>query len=423
MGLFQLTMYGVGLIFGAGIYVLIGEATGLAGNIVWLSFVISAVVAVFSGLSYAELGSMFPSAAAEYVFVKHTFRNNFIAFLVGWLTAITSIITAATVALGFGGYLVQFIEIPITLAAILLVIGLSIVNFIGIRESAWTNTIFTLIEASGLVLIIFIGFAFVEAKPVDYLDAPFGFSGVILAFVLIFFAFIGFEDMTNVAEEVKNPKKTLPRAILLAIAITCTLYILVSFAALRLLDWQELGGSAAPFAAIANRALGPGGQIILSAIALFATANTVLITLVAGARILFGMATHKSLPLFLSIIHSKTKTPWIAVVGVMVTSIGFAFIDDIVLVANIVVFAVVITFAMVNLSVIVLRYVEPNMERPFRVPLNIGKFPVLSLFGLISSIYMGLQFEIPVVGVGIGIIGAGALFYFVYNKYIKKIRI
>ena len=423
MGLFQLTMYGVGLIFGAGIYVLIGEATGLAGNIVWLSFVISAVVAVFSGLSYAELGSMFPSAAAEYVFVKHTFRNNFIAFLVGWLTAITSIITAATVALGFGGYLVQFIEIPITLAAILLVIGLSIVNFIGIRESAWTNTIFTLIEASGLVLIIFIGFAFVEAKPVDYLDAPFGFSGVILAFVLIFFAFIGFEDMTNVAEEVKNPKKTLPRAILLAIAITCTLYILVSFAALRLLDWQELGGSAAPFAAIANRALGPGGQIILSAIALFATANTVLITLVAGARILFGMATHKSLPLFLSIINSKTKTQWIAVVGVMVTSIGFAFIDDIVLVANIVVFAVVITFAMVNLSVIVLRYVEPNMERPFRVPLNIGKFPVLSLFGLISSIYMGLQFEIPVVGVGIGIIGACALFYFVYNKYIKKIRI
>ena len=89
MGLFQLTMYGVGLIFGAGIYVLIGEATGLAGNIVWLSFVISAVVAVFSGLSYAELCSMFPRAAAEYVFVRHTFRNNFIAFLVGWLTAIT----------------------------------------------------------------------------------------------------------------------------------------------------------------------------------------------------------------------------------------------------------------------------------------------------------------------------------------------
>jgi APA family basic amino acid/polyamine antiporter len=415
-------MYGTGLIFGAGIYVLIGEATGLAGNIVWLSFVISAIVAVFSGLSYAELGSMFPKAAAEYVFVKSAFRNNFIAFLVGWLSAITSIITAATVALGFGGYLGQFVDIPITLAAILLLIGLSIVNFIGIKESAWTNTIFTLIEASGLVLIIFIGFTFVEAKPVDYLDAPFGFSGVILAFVLIFFAFIGFEDMANIAEEVKNPKKTLPRAIMLAIAITCTMYILVSFAALRLLDWQELGSSAAPIAAIANRALGPGGQILLSSIALFATANTVLITLIAGSRILFGMATHKSLPLF-SLVHSKTKTPWIAVVGIMVTSIGFAFIGDIVLVANIVVFAVVITFAMVNLSVIVLRYIEPNMERSFKSPLNIGRFPVLALFGLISSIYMGLQFEIPVIGVGIGIIAAGALFYFLYNKHSKKLRV
>jgi len=423
MGLFQLTMYGVGLTFGAGIYVLIGEATGLAGNIVWVSFVLSAIVAVFSGLSYAELGSMFPKAAAEYVFVKSAFRNNFIAFLVGWLSAITSIITAATVALGFGGYLGQFVEIPIALAAILLLIGLSIVNFIGIRESAWTNTIFTIIEASGLALIIFIGFTFVEAKPVDYLDAPFGFSGVILAFVLIFFAFIGFEDMANVAEEVKNPKKTLPRAIMLAIAITCTMYVLVSFAALRLLDWQELGGSGAPLAAIANKALGPGGQIVLSSIALFATANTVLITLVAGARILFGLATHKSLPMFLSLVHSKTKTPWIAVFGIMCAAIGFAFIGDIVLVANIVVFAVVITFAMVNLSVIVLRYVEPNIERPFKSPLNIGRFPILALFGLISSIYMGLQFEIPVVGVGVGIIGAGALFYFLYNKRIKKLQI
>jgi len=145
IGLFQLTMYGTGLILGAGIYVLIGEATGIAGDAVWIAFGLGAIVALFAGFSYAELSSVFPKASAEYVFIKNAFKNNFFAFLIGWLTVITSIITAATVALGFGGYFVEFVNIPIILSAIGLLIILSIVNFIGIRESAWTNTIFTII--------------------------------------------------------------------------------------------------------------------------------------------------------------------------------------------------------------------------------------------------------------------------------------
>src|SRR4030067_3478238 len=120
MGLFHLTMYGIGLILGAGIYVLIGEAAGLAGDSVWIAFVLGSIVALFAGLSYAELSSIFPKAAAEYTFIKNAFKNNFFAFIIGWLTAITSMITAATVALGFGGYFSQFIDLPITLLAILL---------------------------------------------------------------------------------------------------------------------------------------------------------------------------------------------------------------------------------------------------------------------------------------------------------------
>jgi len=215
IGLFHLTMYGVGLILGAGIYVLIGEATGFAGNSVWISFLLGTIVAMFAGLSYAELTALFPKAAAEYTFVKHAFKNNFLAFIIGWLTAITSMITAATVSLGFGGYLAQFVNLPITISAILLIVGLSIVNFIGIKESAWANTIFAIITAGGLVLIIFLGMTYETTEPIDYFEMPNGSIGIILAFVLIFFAFIGFEDMANVAEEVKKPKKTLPRAIVL----------------------------------------------------------------------------------------------------------------------------------------------------------------------------------------------------------------
>ncbi len=416
MGLFQLTMYGVGLTLGAGIYVLIGEAAGFTGNSMWISFGLGAIVAIFAGLSYAELTTLFPRAAAEYVFVKNAFKSEFIGFLVGWLTVITSMIVGATVALGFGGYFAQFLDIPITISAILLLGLLSFVSFIGIKQSAWTNTIFALITIAGLGIIIFLGFTIEVSEPVDYFDTPNGITGIILAFILIFFAFIGFEDMANVAEEVKRPKRTLPRAIILSIIITAGIYILVSLSSVRVLNWEELGQSSAPLADIATRGLGLEGGIIMTAIALFATASTVLITMIAGARILYGMARSNSLPIIFGKIHSKTGTPWIAVIGIFVTSATFALVGDIVIVANIVVFAVVITFAMVNLSVILLRYVKPDEERPFRVPLNIGKFPILPLFGFVVTIYMAIQFELEVILVGIGIIGTGCIFYLLYNK-------
>ena len=420
MGLFQITMYGIGLILGAGIYVLIGEAAGLAGDAVWISFVLAAIVAVIAGLSYAELSSVFPKAAAEYTFIKNSFKSNFLGFIIGWLTAITSIITAAVVALGFGGYLAQFIDLPIVISAILLLGALSVINFFGIRESSWTNIILTLVEVAGLVIIIYIGFTFSTPEPVNYFESPAGLSGIVIAFVLIFFAFIGFEDMANVAEEVKKPSRTIPKAILISISITGVVYVLVSLAAVRVVSWQDLGASAAPLAAVAERALGSGGHVLLSSIALFATTNTVLIILIAGARILYGMASDRSLPSLLGKIHLKTKTPWIAVIGIMLASMAFAFVGDIVLVANISVFAIVITFAMVNLAVIVLRYTEPTIARPFRVPLNIGNFPILPLFGLGFSIYMGFQFELPVLAVGGGIIGVGILFYIIYTRQKKN---
>jgi len=420
MGLFQLTMYGVGLTLGAGIYVLIGEAAGFAGNSMWISFGLAAIVAIFAGLSYAELTTLFPRAAAEYVFVKNAFKSEFIGFLIGWLTAITSMIVGATVALGFGGYFAQFLDIPITLSAISLLGGLSLVSFIGIRQSAWANTIFALVTITGLGIIIFLGFTYEVTEPVDYFESPTGMTGIILAFVLIFFAFIGFEDMANVAEEVKRPKKTLPRAIILSIIITAVIYILVSLSSVRILNWDDLSQSAAPLADVATRGLGIEGGITMSAIALFATASTVLITLVAGARILYGMAKSGSLPSIFSRVHSKTGTPWVAVIGIFVTSVTFAFIGDIVIVANIVVFAIVITFAMINLSVILLRYVRPDEIRPFRVPLNVGKFPILPLFGFIITVYMALQFELEIILAGVGIIGAGCIFYLVYNKQKKN---
>lgn len=416
IGLFHLTMYGVGLILGAGIYVLIGEAAGFAGNALWISFILGAIVATFAGLSYSELTALFPRAAAEYVFVKEGFRSNFIGFLVGWLTILTSIIVAATVALGFGGYVKELTDIPIIISALIILGILSFVNFIGIKESAWANTIFAIVTISGLAIIIVVGFSFPIESEIDYFENPFGVSGIVLAFVLVFFAFIGFEDIANVAEEVKRPQRTMPKGIMLSVLITTIIYILVSLASIRIVGWEQLAESSAPLAFVAEQRLGQQGHFILSIIALFATASTILITLVAGARIFYGMARDGSLPSKLGLIHKKTKTPWIAVIVILITAIGFSFIGDIVIVANIVVFAVVVTFAMINLAVILLRYVKPDQERPYRVPVNIGKFPVLPLFGLGATIYMATQFEIEIILVGLGIIASGAIFYFIYNK-------
>ena len=233
---------------------------------------------------------------------------------------------------------------------------------------------------------------------------------------MVFFAFIGFEAIANISEEVKKPKKTLPRAIVLSVVISGIIYILVSLAVVRVVSWEELATSSAPFALVAERALGSEAHILLSSIALFAITNTVLITLVTGSRIFYGFAREQIFPILLEKVHFKTKTPWIAIIVIMAASISFTMIGDIVIVANIAVFAIVITFASVNLAVIVLRYTEPDIERKFRVPINIGKFPILPLFGFGITAYMAFQFEPLVILAEVVIVGICAIFYTISKR-------
>lgn len=415
LGLFHTTMYGVGLILGAGIYALIGNAAGEAGNSVWISFVLAAVSAIFTGLSYAELSSMYPKAAAEYSFVKNAFGNNFVAFLVGWLTLFVAVISAAAIALGFGGYLTQIFQIPIVLAAILIITILTFVNYFGIRESSSMNIIFTIIEAAGLGIVIWVGLS-ITGTDIDYFDAPHGFAGIFSAFTLVFFAYIGFENIANIAEEIKNPKKVLPRAIILAISITAIVYILVSISAVRVLDWQELGASVAPLADVIKKSLGQEWGFGILVIALFATTNTVLIMLVSGSRILYGISLDRALPGIFSTIHQKRKTPWISVIIIGALSASFVFIGDIGTVANISVFAIIMVFVLVNLALIWLRYKQPDAERQFRSPVNVKKFPVLAALGIITPILGIIQLEPFVILMGLGVVASGALFYVLYNK-------
>ncbi|MEK6835544.1 MAG: amino acid permease [Nanoarchaeota archaeon] len=388
LGLFEVTVAGVGIILGAGIYVLIGVAAGIAGNAVWLSFVLAALIGALTGLSYAELSSIFHRDAAEYDYVESAF-NKRLAYIISLMVIFVGIVTAAAVSLGFANYFDGLFNKPIILVAILVVIIMSLINYYGIKQSSLFNIIATIVEALGLLFIIFIGFK--NFGSTNYLQFNNGFTGILQATALIFFAYLGFETMVKLAEETKNPTKTIPIALIISIIITSIIYILVSIAAVSLLDANVLSLSKTPLSDAASVGLGNYGNlafIIIAVIALFSTSNTVLIALVTSSRMMYGMATERILPRFFGFVDIKRRTPYIAIFFLMVITLLFVLIGDIKVVASINNFFQFLIFGFVNLSLLALRYKYPYKERSFKVPLNIGKFNILAFLGFLTSIIM-----------------------------------
>lgn len=429
VGLFQAVMYGIGLILGAGIYVLIGDVAGIAGNAMWISLIIAAAIAIFTGLSYAELSSMFPRSAAEYVFVKNAFKNDLMAFVAGWLIIFVAIASAAAVALGFSGYLLSFFpQADPVLSAVALVMALSAVNYIGIRESTWLNTAFTFVELAGLAIVViaalFLG-SFGEER--DYLSMPQGASasiplaiGAILgAAGLAFFAYFGFENLANIADEAKDANRTIPKALLISIAATTVIYIVISLSAIALVGWESLSSTDAPLALAAEKAFGKTGVAVLSAIALFATSNTVLMMMVAGSRIMYGMSKERALPSLLGTVKSSTGTPWIAVVltALLVTAVLSLSQGSIYAVANVAVFVIFMVYAVVNMALIWLRYRQPNFETRFRSPATIGRLPVFAALGLMTTLAMLTQFDSITVAAGFAVAATGFASYAAISRY------
>lgn len=421
-------MYGVGLILGAGIYVLIGDVAALAGNAMWISFVISAVIATLTGLSYAELSSMFPKSAAEYVFVRNAFRNNLAAFVTGWLITFVAVVSAAAVAIGFSAYLATFFsQLNPLLSAVALVVVLSAINFVGIRESMWVNTTFAIIEIAGLAIIVAAALLLGSFAQVDYYEMPPAASAsvslsagaILAAAALAFFAYFGFENLANISEETKNASKTIPKALIISIAATTGIYILIALSAIALVGWENLSATDAPLALATEKVFGRVGATVLSAIALFATSNTVLMMLVAGSRIMFGMSKERAFPAMLGLVHHATGTPWVAVVLTMLLTITVVALSSgsISAVANAAVFVIFIVYALVNLSLIWLRYKQPLLERPFRSPLRIGWFPVIAGLGFATALAMLTQFDSTTVMAGAVATVAGLASYAIIGRY------
>ena len=409
LGLTQATIYGVGIILGAGIYALIGEAAGVAGNSMWLSFVFAAFIAMFTAFSYAELTTLFPKSAAEFIYFQETTGSKAGAFFVGYTTIVTGIISASAVALGFATYCKLYLPVNPSLIAIGIIILLTLINLKGIQESALVNAIFTIIEVGGLLFIIVIGWRFVADTNllVDINHQPLtnfsSFEGVIGAAALIFFAYIGFEDVANIAEETKNPKKVIPTALVLSLIISTIIYILVAMVAVSVVTPEQLAHSTqspsaneGPLALVASQALNnPQAGRIFTLIALFATANTILVLLIVSSRMMYGIAREGSLPAIFGRLHKTNQTPIAAILFTCVMAIVFALKGDLGEVAKLTNIGVFVAFAATNFSLIAHRYKHRHVteidDSVFRCPINYKWFPVMPFIGLCFCLGMLLS--------------------------------
>jgi amino acid transporter len=390
LGPVQLVFYGIGVIIGAGVYSVIGASAGIAQESLWLSFVVGALVALLTGISYAEMATSYPVAGAEYVYMRRAApQADWAAFGVGSIILFGGCATATTVAVAFGGYLKAFVDIPIPISALLLLAACTAFNIWGIRESSWANIVFTCIEIGGLFLVIAAGLTqenFVAPLVIE--PQP----GVMAAAAILFFVYLGFEELANVVEEARNPARDIPRAIFWGLAVTTLLYVLVALAIVNLAHPSELAASEAPLANAIQK-VWPGAGPVMSGIALFATANTVLISLIAASRLALSMGRDNEIPEVFARLLPGRRTPWVAATLTLVLSAVLLPIGDLTVLAALSSFSALLAFFAVNLTLIMLRYREPDHARPFRVPFSIGRMPILPLAAIAAILLLIVHFE------------------------------
>lgn len=342
-----LICYGLGTILGAGVYVLIGKVAGLAGEQAPLSFLVASIVAAFTAFSYSKLSALFPKSAGEAVYVQEAFGKLWLSRLIGWLIIMTGTVSAATIAKGFVGYLNIFIDLPGVIATPLLIILLGFIAFWGIQESLAIAAVITLVEVLGLLFVLFVSVPFIEAKPPVLPSLTFDNSiGIALGAFLAFYAYIGFEDMVNIAEEVKSPQKNLPIAIGASLIISTLLYVAIAYAAIASMPIEELSKSAAPLATIVEkRGFSPN---LIGIISLFAVINGALVQIIMASRVAYGMASQGMMHPSLARVHPKRRTPVVSTIVVTGIVLLFALVFPLVFLAKLTSMIILIVFTIVN---------------------------------------------------------------------------
>jgi amino acid transporter/nucleotide-binding universal stress UspA family protein len=444
LGLFDATMIGVGAMIGAGIFVLTGIAAGEAGPASILSFALNAVVTLLTAFAYAELASALPRAGGGYSYVRLAFPGG-AGFVAGWMLWFAYTVACSLYALGFAGYFWEFFhryapgmtELVYGLIghhravlAVTVVLGSAFIwlNVRGAEVTGKTENVLTLSKITVLGIFLYFGLAEVFSQPDRAIQSltpffPKGLGGVIVAMGLTFIAFEGYDLIATVAEEIKQPEKNIPRATFIALSITVVLYLLILFVSLAAIDpggttaWEYLGRFKETAIVKAAEGFMPAiGVAVIVAGGLLSTMSALNATVMAASRVAFSMGRDLLLPRPMSLIHRQRRTPHIAILVTGVILLGMALTLPIEAVGSAASLIFLLTFAMVNLSVIVLRRKHPEIPRRYRVPL----YPVVPLLGFTLNIFLALyQFTFQPVAwyVTVGWIGVGVLLYYaVFEK-------
>ncbi|HXW99371.1 MAG TPA: amino acid permease [Methanomicrobiales archaeon] len=421
LGVWGAAGIGIGAIIGTGIFVLIGVASGIAGPAVIISFLIAGFTALLTGLSTAELSSFITESGGSYIYTTKAF-GRLPGFIVGWMKSFDYIVGASAVSIGFAAYFTYFVGIsPSTVALVivgsvwpLVLMGL---NLKGMKEASGTNNILVALKITALILIIAVGglYLFTHGDFSNYHPFfPKGISGTLSGAAIIFFAFIGFNTIAIIAEEVRDPEKNVPRAVLISFAVCTLLYIGVSVVSVGLLNWQLLGVSRAPLEDATRVAT--NNFFILEFIALsalFATTSVIMSSIMGGSRALFAMARRRVIPEILSRISGQGIPLFtVLITGITISAIVFFTNGNLDWLASIFNFGTLVTFFFINASLLQLRRTMPEVPRGFHVPL----YPFTPLVGMASCLLLSIYLSRNALLVGLGWIAIGILAYAINRK-------
>jgi amino acid transporter len=387
-----LLLFIVGDILGGGIYALVGEVGAEVGGAIWAAFALALVMALFTAGSYAELVSKFPHAGGAALYVNRAYGNRLFSFLVAFAVMASGVTSAAALATAFGGdYLSVFIDVDTVIAALALLVLIAAVNLRGISESVKLNVGFTLVEVGGLVLIVIIAAVALGqgdaeiGRAFEFKEGSSIFAATLAGAALAFYALIGFEDSVNVAEEAQEPRRTYPKVLFGGLAIAGVIYLLVTIGASSVVPTSDLAASDGPLLEVVKQ--GPLGidPKLFSAIGLLALSNGALINLIMSSRLLYGMSKERVMPSPLAAILSERRTPWIAILFVTALAGILVITGNLEKLADTTVALLVVVFAIVNVTVLVLRREEVEHDH-FRVPWPLPVIGVAISIALLTQV-------------------------------------
>jgi len=408
LGLLHATMLGIGGAIEAGVFVMLGYAAGLAGTALIVALIACGIINFFTMLSYAELGSAIPKAGGEYTFAKAAY-GGFISFLTGWFEWISNMFYAALSSVGFA-YIISYLDIPVNvpLTAILTIIVFTAINILGVEEVGRSQTLMV-----GALLAILIAFILngllIPSTGTFQLSSPGGPLGVVQATAYIFVVYLGAEAIAVAQAEVKNPSKTIPRAILLSAIVLLIIYPLIAYVMFRMIPPEAISGESSPLIYVAKSYMGELGKIALIIAGTIAALSSVNTSIMAQSRVAYALSRDGYFPKALLRIHHKFSTPHVAVVVGAIFTAVLAATGVINFVGYATDFGFIIGFALVNLSLMKLRKEKPLLDRPFKTPF----YPFTPIAGVVTSLFLLVFIDPGVLSLGIALCVLAVLAYYV----------